>query len=44
MARYLAKRIFDGYQDYDHVIELYPQYKDGIDDWLRRWGWEGFDD
>jgi len=39
MAKYLANRIFGGYLDYDEVIAKYPQYKEGIDDWLERLGW-----
>lgn len=39
MAGYLAKRILDRKQSYEKVIALYPQYKDEIDEILRRNGW-----
>lgn len=34
MAKYLAKRIFDGFLEYDAVVAKYPKYKDAIDAFL----------
>lgn len=39
MAQYFALRIIAGKLDYDAVIAKYPQLKDEIDEWLRRYGW-----
>lgn len=39
MAAYLAMRILQGKQSYEKVIALYPQYKEEIDEILRRNGW-----
>lgn len=36
MAKYLAMRIKQGKLDYDEVVAHYPQFKDEIDEILRR--------
>lgn len=39
MATYLAIRIMEGYLNYEAVVAKYPQYKDAIDAYLKRYGW-----
>lgn len=36
MAKYLARQIKMGKLDYDEVIKKYPQFKNEIDEILRR--------
>lgn len=42
MAKYLAKRIYDGKLDYNDVIRKYPNLKVQIDAELLNLGWGGF--
>lgn len=41
MAKYLAKRIYGGYLDYNEVILKYASLKTQIDAELAKLGWEG---
>ncbi len=41
MAKYLAKRIYGGYLDYNEVIAKYASLKTQIDAELAKLGWEG---
>lgn len=41
MAKYLAKRIYGGYLNYDEVIAKYASLKTQIDAELAKLGWEG---
>ena len=40
MANYLGMRIAGGYLDYTEVITKYPQFKEGIDAYLKDHGKE----
>lgn len=40
MANYLGMRIAGGYLDYIEVTNKYPQFKDGIDVYLKKYNKE----
>lgn len=40
MAKYLAKRIYDGKLEYEAVVAKYASLKDQIDEELRKLGWK----
>ena len=40
MAKYLAKRIYNGKLDYNEVIVKYASLKEEIDAELKKLGWE----
>lgn len=37
MAEYMAKQIIAGKMNYTEVVELYPQYKKEIDEYIKKY-------
>lgn len=37
MAEYIAKQIINGKLDYKEIVQLYPEYKELIDEYIKKY-------